>query len=265
MLTMSKLSTFLATALFAAAGAAHAGLLGPVTAMPGAPVDAWASSWNFSNAAFAGVVNPGKEVDGVYAAQFNGNADRAATQALKASDSDGISVDFLFQYSGNLQNNDFVGFWFGDQKGPSIGLKANCGDGSCSNDVFVRLGGTEGVFLANSDLVAGTTYRLFGYLYKTNGSQTYNNFDAWLNPTQYEMTTFIGADAHAGSSVAGSGTTDLQTVGVVGFRTANLDSGVTVRVDNVDIDPNAVPEPGTLALMGLAMAGLGLARRRKQN
>jgi hypothetical protein len=261
---MSKLSTLLAASLFAAAGAAHAGLLGPVTAMPGAPVDAWASTWNFTSTVFAGVVNPGKEVDGVYAAQFNGNADRAATRTLASADRDGISVDFLFQYSGALQDNDFLGFWFGDQNGPSIGLKANCGTGSCSNDVFVRLGGLDGVFLANSSLIAGTTYRLFGYLYKTNGSQTYNNFDAWLNPTQYEMTTFIGADAHAGSGVAGSGSTTLQSIGTVGFRSVNLDNGVAVRVDDVAIDTNAVPEPGTVALMGLALAGLGLARRRKQ-
>lgn len=202
--------------------------------------------------------------------QYSGDNTSAALYTLPTADKDGISIDFTFNFigttqTGSLEDNDYLGFWFGNSTGPSIGLKANCGGGkNCTNDVYVRLGGSDGVFIPNSNLTAGQDYRVFGYLYKTNGSAVYNSFDAWLNPTNFEVNTFLGQDARAIPSVSLAGSTTLTSVQTVGFRTSGLDKGVIVNVTSADLNVNAVPEPGSLALISLAMAGLGFARRRKR-
>lgn len=195
---------------------------------------------------------------------FSKDANIAYSYQLPAKSTDSVFVGFDFSFTGTIQTNDFLGLYFGKAgsmgeayKGPNFGFKANCGTGAnkCTNDVFGRTVGTDGTFVNGSDLKAGTTYKLFGHMYKTGGSEFYNAFDVWLNPTASEMSSLTGAD------ITATGKSTLKSFDTIAFRTANIDNGVTLYVNNLRV--NEVPEPGSVALMGLALAGLAAARRKR--
>ena len=219
----------------------------------------WATGWQTAQtAANAPKVVTTATMEGTKALQFATNNDNAAYRTLSTAMTSDVFVRFEFQYSGGpLGINDFLGFWFGNSDGPNIGLKSNCANnaGTCTNDAFVRTGGSGGSMLDNSDLSDGVTYVLYGHLYKTTGSATYTNFDAWLNPTAAEMINLATPDATY------SGKTALGSIGTVGFRSVNIGGNVTVRVDDITI--SAIPEPTTIALFGAALLGMGALRRRR--
>ncbi|MFK3740076.1 PEP-CTERM sorting domain-containing protein [Massilia sp. TN1-12] len=226
---MIKLSALFATILFAAAGSANAGIL----LASGAP------SYTLST-----------------------NSNTAVTLPLGSKQSGGLLVDFTFSVSKELQNNDFMAVYFGNSDGPNIGLKANCGGDTagCTNDIFLRMKGTNGKdsrYVAGTDIKIGTDYHLFGYLYKTGDSTNYNAFDLWVNPTDAEMVSLNGADLHI------TGDTGIASFASAGIRTANLEDNKQV-VTVTGLAVSEVPEPATLSLFGLAAAGMGFLRRRKQ-
>jgi hypothetical protein len=214
----------------------------------------WASAWASPTAASTIAAPIGMEGD--KSLQISTNNTAIVSRALTTAISGDVLVRFEFQYSGILERNDFLGFWFGDSNGPNVGLKANCDAAgtACTNDVFVRTN-TNTKMLPDSDLTAETTYVLFAHLYKTNGSTNYNNFDACLNPSNAEMATLINPD------MVSSGVSSIASFSTIGFRSDNLNNGVVVRIDDVSIA--AVPEPTTIALFGAALLGIGALRRRR--
>ncbi len=215
----------------------------------------WAAGWVDAGAVNARVASDAAMTGN--ALRITGNSDAAATRNLASAVTGNVIISFDFQFgAGSITNNDFLGLWFGNSNGPNIGLKANCGGGSsCTNDLFVRTSGTDaGGNLQN--ITVGTTYTLMGYLQKTGTSTVYNRFDFWLNPTAQEMATLTGSD------VFDTGASSIGSFNQIGFRTATLSTGDALLVDNLRI--SQVPEPGTLALLGLALAGVAASVRRRQ-
>lgn len=248
------------TALLGAMGSAQAGLVASdnlntatVGSLAGqAGGQGWASAWSGSSSVSVVSGSSGQ------ALRFSGADNTSAASRTLGStiSANRVLVDFTLQFSsGAIDNNDFVALWFGNSTGPNIGVKGNC-DGltGCNGaDLFVRTSGSSGSF--STAMTVGTTYHLFALLEKAGGASSYNRYSLWVNPTADEMTSLSGADA------VFNGSSGLSSFSALGFRTANLDAGDAVLVDDLNI--TELPEPASFALAGAALLGLAAARRRK--
>lgn len=160
----------------------------------------WAGAWGGDNSVSQIVDAPanlefhisgGQTISGgTKSLRVNGNSDTAAFRQFSAAQDGDIYVSFLFyaEDGTDLGLNDFVSVWLGEGTYigvPSMGLKSNLGPNG--EDLMGRVTGTEEAYTAEMEIE--TTYYVVGRLTKENGSDTYNRYDLWVNPSVAEGST----------------------------------------------------------------------------
>ncbi|MDP0498167.1 MAG: hypothetical protein Q7Q73_18355 [Verrucomicrobiota bacterium JB024] len=205
--------------------------------------------------------------------QLTGTSEYAAYRDLASSQTGAIYISYLMRVDGTvIENNDFASMWLNNpgtaasNPGPSTGFKANNGDGAGTEDFFIRPyhDGTNAGYAG--DVTLGETYLVVAKFEASgaNGS-LYDTFSLWINPDAWD---------EANPDTVYTGASYIDELNRLGFRSANLNNGTTVLIDNFTttdsfeeaiggINPTAVPfDPG--AGLGMAFIGWFAWRRFKR-
>jgi hypothetical protein len=175
-----------------------------------------------------------------------------------------IYVGFLFQLrSGSVGDNDFAVFWHDNAatgshtSAPNLGLKGNEGVGGGATHDFVARIDLAGASAYSIDVAVGQTYYVVGRLYKSapGAANPFDLFALWIDPAAVDPTP----------DATGSHTAGLASFGMLGMRSANLDSDDDILVDALRygttwLDVVPVPEPETALLVALGLAALSIRR-----
>jgi len=159
--------------------------------------------------------------------------------------------------NGGFETGDFTGWTLTNDGGNSFvyGTDATYAPHSGSYEALLGAYGSDGTLSQSITDTAGQKLTLTYWL-ASDGSAP-NDFSAYWN----------------GQVIAGSALTNIGLSGYTEYVFDVLATGSDLLAFNErddfgylsldDVALNAVPEPGTLALFGVALAGLGAMRRRK--
>lgn len=141
---------------------------------------------------------------------------------------------------------------FGDTAGDALNLKSNQNNGR-DLDFLVDTSGYESIQLSFDSVRNAQGFNGNQIWYSLDGS-SYNLLDTFGPPTSYDTMSF---DMSSLTEL-----NDAEQVFIrIRFNGAGNNGGMN-RLDNVVIEGSAVPTPGALALLGVAMALAGRRRRR---